>query len=107
MIVRFHFESGGQSGARACGDERQAICRIHVEPTGDRRTHCAAHLHGRAFASQRETAAERQRAAEEFDRQDTLPPEVAIAVQHGFQMRDAAARGRRAVRGRWRRGRGR
>ena len=62
-----------------------------VEPLRDRRAYGSAHLHGRPLAPQYQSRAQCQRPAKKLHRQYAPPVQVAHPVQHGLQMRNAAA----------------
>ena len=88
-------ERGGQPGARARGDQRLPRADRHAQRLPHRLAHRRAHLNRRPLAPEREPGADCHYAAGKLHRQDAPPVHLPEMVQHGFDMRDAAARGLR------------
>ena len=85
-------ERGGKSGARARREQRQAVGGIPAKGFPEQVRQGRAHLDAWPLAAKREARADRQHAAEEFDRQQNQRRWRQLAVEHRLNVGNAAAR---------------
>ena len=85
-------ECGGEPRARAGGEQDSGVRGAEAEAAREEVTERRAHLHRRTLPAERETGADRQRAADELDRKDRSAYRARVAADHRLDVLDAAAR---------------